>query len=132
MEGMSIKSRPLVDEAITFSAHQLQFIAEDAVVTILPTVTMEELVLIDGSFGPFHPQGTSFISIVSLCLVYGPIVLPSIAFQHLLIYLIVNSANNCSIMVGHLHEEAQQVPYTSSRLVQEGDVGRNIACRKRV
>jgi hypothetical protein len=40
----------------TFSPQQIQFLAEDVLTSIIPTVPIAELDLIAGKLGPFHPQ----------------------------------------------------------------------------
>ncbi|PSS32581.1 DNA replication complex GINS protein, partial [Actinidia chinensis var. chinensis] len=39
-----------------FSAAELEFLAEDQMIEIVPNMRMESLNLISGDFGPFHPQ----------------------------------------------------------------------------
>ncbi|XP_055811298.1 DNA replication complex GINS protein PSF2 [Solanum dulcamara] len=44
------------DNSVAFSAAELEFLAEDEMVEIVPNMRMEPLNLISGDFGPFRPQ----------------------------------------------------------------------------
>ncbi|KAI7984852.1 DNA replication complex GINS protein PSF2 [Camellia lanceoleosa] len=50
---MATQSDPHASE---FSAAELEFLAEDEMIEIVPNMRMETLNLICGDFGPFHPQ----------------------------------------------------------------------------